>query len=113
MKIVNIDESQMLVAVDWCAPPFASLYSTGCARANTFGARIHALDPDDEFAIHWLSVFNTQGRLAGNLVGSWKPRCKHPDGRRRVHAWSSAICNSTQHDLLQDKIKRESILLYN
>eukprot|EP00965_Chrysotila_dentata_P063559 2106034-Pleurochrysis_carterae.AAC.1 len=60
----------------------AYLHKLSC---DTFGARIHApdADPDDEFTIHWLSVFNTQGRLAGNVVGSWKSRCKHPDGRGR------------------------------
>eukprot|EP00965_Chrysotila_dentata_P049604 1644259-Pleurochrysis_carterae.AAC.1 len=62
--------------------------------ADTFGARIRPADPKDEFTIHWFSVFNTQGRLASSVVGSWVPRCKHPDARGRVHAWNEVHRNA-------------------
>eukprot|EP00965_Chrysotila_dentata_P107017 3535903-Pleurochrysis_carterae.AAC.1 len=56
------------------------------APVDSYGARINAIEPEDEFSVHWLSVFNSQGRLSNSVVGSWVPRCKHPDPRGRVHA---------------------------
>eukprot|EP00965_Chrysotila_dentata_P204806 6182559-Pleurochrysis_carterae.AAC.2 len=126
-------------------------YYKCCCDADTFGTRIHPPDPNDEFDIQRLSVFNTQGRVAGNVVGSWKPRCKRVDGRGRAHAWTKPVwflipaivshtsvfvkllsslsaiavqkqdctrpfqesCTNADHGFLHDKIKRESILLYN
>eukprot|EP00965_Chrysotila_dentata_P142012 4694423-Pleurochrysis_carterae.AAC.1 len=64
------------------------------APIDTFGARIRPADPEDKFTMHWLSVFNTQGRLASSVVGSWVPRCKRPDARGRVHAWNEVHRNA-------------------
>eukprot|EP00965_Chrysotila_dentata_P189890 6173581-Pleurochrysis_carterae.AAC.1 len=54
-------------------------------HTNSFGARIYPAAAEDEFNVSWLSVFNPQGRVVDSVVGSWVPRCKHPDHRGRVH----------------------------